>query len=509
MSDTDDATTPVRQRGGPGGEGPLVVVSNRLPVVVREGSDGRLDIEPGAGGLVTAMTPVLKERGGTWIGWPGLDDRDREEEVRALLPRVSEQAGYDLEPVFLTPRDLENFYYGFANQVLWPLFHDLQSLLNYDPRFWTGYERVNRKYARVVAESASEDAYVWIHDYHLMLAARELRELGYGGRVGFFLHTPFPSPDVFVNLPWRVEILRAMLQFDLVGLQVERDRRNFLACVERLLGEEVLDTGTGVSVVESREGSTRVAAFPISIDFGNFAERAASEDVEERMRRIRDDFSAEKLVLGVDRLDYTKGIPYRLNAFEKALEEDPDLHGRVTLIQIVVPSREGIAQYSDLKVEIEQQVGAINGRFAGAGWMPVHYLYRSVPQDELLASYRAADVGFVTPLKDGMNLVSKEYCASTVDEEGVLILSEFAGSAAQLQDGALLVNPYDVEGMAMALWRALRMDDGERAGRMRDMREGIRVHDIFWWVDRFFRAAGGEDVDPMVELPTERPLVVV
>lgn len=479
-----------------GGSRPLVVVSNRLPIEARRGEKGNLEVEAGAGGLVTAMAPVLRERGGRWIGWAGLVDGG-EEEVENVLSRVSRREGYELRPVLLTRPELDGFYFGFSNEVLWPLFHDLQGQLNYDPAYWEAYRAVNRKYARVVLREAPDDAYVWVHDYHLLLVAHELREAGFEGDVGFFLHTPFPSPDVFEKLPWRRPVLRALLRYDLMGVQTARDLWNFAACVDRLVEGVEVPVGGGVSRVRYEKREVRVGTFPISIDVDEFTGLARSPQVEERTLEIREDHPDRKLIMGVDRLDYTKGIPYRLRAFQRFLEHHPESHGKVSLVQLVVPSREEIPAYGELKEEIERLVGEINGQFTRASWVPVHYLHRSVGRPELVALYRAASAALVTPLKDGMNLVSKEYCACNVDGGGVLVLSEFAGSAMQLGESAVVVNPYDIEGMAEAIHRALTMEADERTRRMERMRERIRKEDIFWWVDRFSRAADGEAVEPI------------
>lgn len=472
----------------------LVVVSNRLPCKVRPAEDAdEWRVEPSSGGLVTAMSPVLRRHGGVWIGWPGVT-REAEAPLDRLLPPVGRELGFELRPVPLTGAERDNFYLGFSNEVVWPLFHDLQTLYNFDPAYWRTYRDVNRKYAEAIARHVEPDDYVWVHDYHLMMVAQELRDLGFEGRVGFFLHTPFPSPDIYMKLPWRFEILRGLLEYDLVGFQTLRDRRNFLHCVRRLLADvPVAGAGAVVSCcVGGRD--VRVGSFPISIDYDAFAEAGADPEVIGRCVELRKNLPDRQLILGVDRLDYTKGIPYRLEGFDKALERHPELHGRVTLIQLVVPSREVISEYGELKEDIERLVGRINGQYTRQGWVPIYYMYRSLERSELIALYRSADIALITPLKDGMNLVAKEFCAADVDEESVLVLSEFAGAADQLQDGALLVNPYDIEGLAEAIHRAFHMPQEERRGRMAALREKVREEDIFWWVELFLRAAVEEEI---------------
>ncbi len=338
----------------------------------------------------------------------------------------------------LDARDVRDFYQGFSNQVLWPLFHDLPSLCNFDPAYWRRYCEVNRKYARAVRRRAAPGDFVWVHDYHLINLGAELRALGTRARLAFFLHIPFPSPDVFMKLPWRAPLLDALLELRPRGLP------------DRARPAQLPRLRPGAWARGAREQDA--AFFPISIDYNAFMRRAAAGDVAAKARELHLLLPRRKLVLGIDRLDYTKGIALRLRAFQDLLVRHPDMRGRVSLIQVVVPSREDIPQYREMKTEIEQLVGRINGEFARPGlWVPVWYEYRSLSRLELLAYYRAADIALITPLKDGMNLVAKEYCACSIEEDCVLILSEFAGAAAQLAGGALLVNPYDVRAVAEAI----------------------------------------------------------
>jgi len=481
----------------------IVIASNRLPVALERREDGGWDVERGSGGLVTALTPVLERHEGVWVGWPGTVEADAGE-LAEPLGRVSDRAGFRMRPVELSVEERDNYYYGFSNEVLWPLLHDLLGKLRFDPDYWNAYVAVNRKFASVLAGVASPGDYVWVHDYHLMMAARHLREMGVKSRLGYYLHTPFPSLDILMKLPWRAEILEGLLQYDLLGFQTLRDRSNFLACV-RVFRPEARLAGRGpVTTCRVGDREVRVGAFPISIDFAEFVEAARSAEVEEQFELMATSLRERDIILGVDRLDYTKGIPHRLDAYRAALEKYPILRGNVSLVQVVVPSRERIQEYGDLRSEIERQVGEINGRFGRAGWVPVHYHYRSLDRPELVAYYRKARAALVTPLKDGMNLVSKEFCAASLDEEGVLILSEFAGSAAELQDGALLVNPFDVEGTADAIYRAFTMERGSRRTRMSGLREVVREHDVYRWLESYSRAATGERMD---ELPPLREYV--
>ncbi len=471
----------------------LVVVSNRLPFTFRQDSQGKWTAEPGGGGLVTALLPVLRDRGGVWIGWTGASGDAKE--LAGALAESGTNAGYSFAAVDLSAEDVHDFYLGFSNEIIWPLFHDLQSLCNFDPAYWRTYCQVNSKFAKVIQAHARADDFIWIHDYHLMNAAAELRRVGVRSRMGFFLHIPFPPPDLYLKLPWRESLLRALLEFDLVGFQTARDRRNFIECARMLVPDFEVE-GRG-NVVAARVGSreVRIGTFPISIDYKAFARSAEVPEVTERSAELHRLLPNRKLILGIDRLDYTKGIPLRLKAFQRLLERYPDLREKVSFMQVVVPSREDIPEYHRLRTEIEQIVGQINGSFVRpGGWVPVWYEYRSLSRNDLLAYYRAADIALITPLKDGMNLVAKEYCACSIEEDCVLILSEFAGAATQLARGALLVNPYDIDGVADAIRDAFHMSTADRRTRMRRMRASIREHDVFWWVDSFLRAAITKDL---------------
>ena len=477
----------------------LILVANRLPIVLRR-EEREWKLRPSSGGLVTALAPILRDRGGSWIGWMGTSGFP-EPEIDELLRKGSQRAGYDLRAVYLAPEEVEGHYYGFSNEIIWPLFHDLQSRCNFEPTYWKSYLEVNRRYSEVILKNATPSDYIWVHDYHLMNIARELRDMGIKSRIGFFLHIPFPAPDIYLKLPWRFEILRALLSYDLIGFQTMRDRRNYLQCI-RTLVEETSIQGRGQVVKVRYEGrEVRVGSFPISIDFDEFADLASMPEVADKARHIHERLPNRQIVLGVDRLDYTKGIPYRLEAFRNLLIRHPELRRKITLIQIVVPSREKIPEYNDLKREIERMVGEINGQFTRSDWVPIRYIYRTLERPNLLAYYRAAEIALITPLKDGMNLIAKEYCASNLEETGVLILSEFVGAAAQLQRGALLVNPYDIEGVADAIHRAFVMGGEERKSRMKKLRQSIRKQGISWWVDSFLRAAFSKDLQdfPVLE----------
>ncbi len=478
----------------------LVIVSNRLPIALSRREDGEWVIESGSGGLVTAMAPVLRHRGGVWIGWPGAVEEDGLQ-LDSLLHQAGRDSGYRLTPVLLTAEEKEKYYQGFSNEIVWPLFHDLTSHCVFDPSYWHVYCGVNRKFAHVLADTAGEGDFIWVHDYHLMTVAKELRQLRPSARIAFFLHIPFPPLDIFVRLPWRFQILQALLEYDLIGFQTLRDRRNFIQCVRTLVKHVTLVGKGQVVTVHVGKREVRIGTFPISIDFNEFAKLAATKEVAEKAWFLHEDLPQRQIILGVDRLDYTKGVPEKLNAFRNALRRYPELQQRVVLVQVLVPSRRDIPKYLDLKTEIERTVGEINGEFTQSGWVPIHYIFRTLDRIELCAYYRTAEIALVTPLKDGMNLVAKEYCASNLEQNGVLILSEFAGAAAQLQKGALLVNPHDTEGVADAIYEAWQMPRDARRVRMRKLRHSIRKYNIFWWVNSFLQAAIAKHLDnfPLVD----------
>ncbi len=475
-------------------ESSLVIVSNRLPIVLQKKPDDGWTIKPGSGGLVTALAPVLRNRGGTWIGWPGISGED-DLDLSALLKEQKRSFGYQLKAVNLTRREKENYYQGFANEVLWPLFHDFIAHCNFNPEYWEFYQQVNSKFAQVTLANISDDSFVWVHDYHLIGLASSLRSLGVENKLAFFLHIPFPSPDIFIRLPWRFEILNALLDYDLVGLQTIRDRRNFLQCIRRFV-QDVEITGSGqVMRINRNEKEIRVGVFPISIDFKEFDQLARTADVDERVASIRKNLSGRKIIFGIDRMDYSKGIPERLRAFRYALKHYPELCEKVTFVQIMVPSRREITRYANLKIEIERLVGEINGQYTRPGWVPVHYMFTSLKRADLVAYYRASDIALLTPLKDGMNLIAKEYCAGNVDENGVLILSEFAGATAQFQDHAILVNPHNIVETAAAIKEAYEMSMKKANEPIKKLRQNVKKFDIFWWVDSFLQAAIEKNLD--------------
>lgn len=452
-------------------EGRIVVVANRLPVSWQPDTEGW---ETSPGGLVSALTPILRDTSGSWVGWSGVTDQ-------AFDPFQHDDIS--LVPVHLDHEQYQGFYVGFCNGTLWPLYHDAVREPRFHRHWWRPYVEVNQLFAEAVAASGRPSDVVWVQDYQLQLLPQMIRNRGAAHRIGFYLHIPFPPVELFSKLPWRHQVLEGLLGADVLAFQSRSSRSNFSVSARRLLGAK----GTSRSLEwEGREIQLQVA--PIGIDAGAIRQLSTTDTVRRRVAAIRSELGDPTVViLGVDRLDYTKGIDHRIRSLRTLFESNPDLVGKVTFVQVAVPSREEVEEYKQIRRDIEALVGRVNGDFATLGRSPVHYLYRSLPHEELIAYYRLADVMLVTPLRDGMNLVAKEYVATRYDRTGVLVLSEFAGAAEQLTQ-AVIVNPYDLDGLADALRRAIDMDHGEQSRLMRGLRRSVSDHDVFWWADRCLNA---------------------
>ena len=454
----------------------LILVSNRLPVTLAYGPKG-LRVERSVGGVATGLRLQHEQSGGLWIGWPGPIEADPA--TRGELE--SRLAELGIVPVHLTEREVRRYYEGYANGVLWPLFHYLTGLVPVRARGWEDYVAANRHFARTVIEQYRPGDLIWVHDYQLMLVPGMIRRELPDARIGYFLHIPFPSSELFATLANREDLLEGVCGADLIGFHTASYRRHFESTLERLLGLAAEN-----EAVQYEGRHVRLGVFAMGVDARALSDRADQPDVAARAASLRAD-SPGKLLVGIDRLDYTKGIPRRLLAFETLLARRPEWHGRVRLLQVAVPSRTGLRSYRRFREEVDALVGHINGTFGTPHWVPVHYLYRSVPEAQLLAFYRAADVLLVTPVRDGMNLVAKEFVATRTDDDGVLVLSEFAGAAAELHE-ALLVNPYDLNATADAYHRALTMEPDERRERMRELRERVCDRDVQEWVASFLTA---------------------
>ena len=477
----------------------LVIVSNRLPITIESSSQVK-QARISTGGLVSALRPLLRRSGGCWIGAAEADHD------AGLVEQMAVAEGFEMAPIFLPQQLQSKFYNGFCNEILWPLFHDLQSRCNFEPSYWQSYVGANCRFASEVSHRARTNDFIWVHDYHLMLLGSFLKQNFDRRNVLYFHHIPFPPPDVFEKLPWRQRVLEALLDFGLVGFQSSRDQYNFVACVRRLVRNAVVKKTPALSIVRN-SNETVIGTFPIGIDFRDFSNVAVDPDVMSRAEAIRQEIGTSHVIVGVDRLDYTKGILERVKGFCTLLERYPGLQGRVSLVQIAVPSRQGVPPYADLKKQLEKTIASINARFGSQDWIPIHYLSRHLLRPEVVAYYRAADIALITPVRDGMNLVCKEFCASRVDETGVLILSEFAGAADQLRTGALLVNPYDAEGIAKALYEAIEMNQRNASRRMRRMRNVVRFEDVFRWCGRVFESLGGKKSPGRIDSGQKLPLI--
>ena len=468
----------------------LIVVSNRLPVALKQEGDS-WQATKSAGGLATAMDPVLKNAGGVWIGWSGAKEDSPE-----LRTQLREE--HDCIAVPLPADVAEKFYEGYSNQALWPLFHSFATRLSFDPDTWAAYAEANQRFCDAVVDQYREGDRIWVHDYHLMLLPRLLRERLPDAAVGFFLHIPFPASDIFSLLPRGDELLSGVLGADLAAFHTHTHLQHFRRSVRRLLGVE-----SAVDRVEVDARSVRLQALPIGIAPEEFLRHIDEPDTQEHRRALQDAYSDRKVIVAVDRLDYTKGLPERLRTYRRLLESEPELHGKVSLVQVAVPSRENIEDYQELTDEVNRLVGEINGKFGTAHWVPVVYMYRGIPRAELVALYDLADVAWVSPLRDGMNLVAKEFVACKADGDGVLVLSSFAGAAAEMGE-ALLVNPYDEERTAATVSRALHMEDDEKRERMRALHERVIRNNVFRWGERFLGALD-ESASARVQACTSGP----
>jgi trehalose 6-phosphate synthase/phosphatase len=460
----------------------ILIVSNRLPITTSV-AEGRVSFSHASGGLATGLRGCHERSNGLWIGWPGTTG-PLEEPERCELDRQLGARG--IIPVHLSPDEVHDYYEDFSNGVLWPLFHYLLDRLPLGPTAWSTYEAVNRRFAEATIASYRPGDLIWVHDYQLMLVPAMIREKITAAKIGFFLHIPFPAAEVFRILPWRRQLLSGLLGADLIGFHTFPYQQHFAAAVTDLLAAEPDEDGAWL---EDRR--VRFGVFPMGIDVESFQALATTDVAESAAAELRAQAGGRTIVLGVDRLDYTKGIPRRLLAFESLLRSDESLRDRVRLVQVAVPSREGVPSYQEYRREVEETIGRINGTYGTINSVPIHYLYQSVSSDQLVALYRAADVMLVTPLRDGMNLVAKEFVASRVDDDGVLILSEFAGAAEELQE-ALSVNAYDADAITDAIRCALRMAPGERRRRMRAMRGRVTSYDVHRWADDFVRALSAD-----------------
>ena len=459
----------------------LMLVSNRLPVTV-EKQKGRLHVSRSVGGLATGLDSLYRSRESLWIGWPGITkEKLNSETMQEIDQRLAKERCI---PVHLNRRDLLGYYYGFSNNTIWPLFHYFTHEAIYDEAFWKAYVRVNRHFCDAVLENARPDDTIWVHDYQLMLLPGMIRKELPNAEVGFFLHIPFPSYELFRLLPWRQEVLEGLVGADLIGFHTYDYVWHFLSSVRQLLGHEVV-----FSQIFTGRRCVRADIFPMGIDYERYAGAISEPAVQHEIEEIRQKVGDQRFVLSVDRLDYTKGILERLDAFDLFLENNPEYREHVTLILVAVPSRTGVETYQELKRQIDERIGNINGKYDAIGWIPVWYLYRSVPFNTLVALYNLADVALVTPVRDGMNLIAKEFIATKTDGKGVLVLSEMAGAAQELGE-AITVNPNSKEDVAGALKQALEMPEWEQIERNRRMQRRLRRYTVERWAHDFIDRLG-------------------
>jgi len=462
--------------------GNVLVVSNRIPVTLKKTDDGQYQYNMSSGGLVTALQGLKKTSTFQWFGWPGWEVP--EEDQAKVAKDLDER--FNASPVFLNDEVAELHYNGFSNSILWPLFHYHPGEINFDENAWAAYNEANRAFAAEILKHVKDGDVVWVHDYHLMLLPELLRdEIQKRGiknvKLGFFLHTPFPSSEIYRILPVRQEILTGVLSCDLIGFHTYDYARHFLSSVERILGVNTLPNG-----VEYNGRYVNVGAFPIGIDVDNFTEGLKKPDVIKRMTALKETFKDTKIIVGVDRLDYIKGVPQKLHAFEVFLNEHPEWIGKVVLVQLAVPSRGDVEEYQSLRATVNELVGRINGTFGTVEFVPIHFMHKSIPFDELISLYGVSDVCLVSSTRDGMNLVSYEYIACQEELKGSLILSEFTG-AAQSLNGALIVNPWNTDELSQAIYESLTLPEEKKAANHEKLFNYISKYTSAFWGENFVK----------------------
>lgn len=477
----------------------LILISNRLPITIKPQDDGKYAYSMSSGGLVTGLSGLSKTTNFQWYGWPGMEVP--ESDIDTIVQDLNEK--YSAHPVWIDGEMADRHYNGFSNSILWPLFHYHPGEITFDESAWEAYRQVNMLFAQAVAKDVQDGDLIWVHDYHLMLLPEMLRNMlgdKKNVKIGFFLHTPFPSSEIYRILPVREELLQGLLQCDLIGFHTYDYARHFLSSCSR-----ILETQTTPNGVEFRGKFVTVGAFPIGIDPEKFTEGLKKPKVQERIKQLRRKFDGVHLIVGVDRLDYIKGVPQKLHALEVFLTEHPDWRGKVVLVQVAVPSRQDVEEYQNLRAVVNELVGRINGKFGTVEFMPIHFLHQSVDPDELCALYAASDVCLVSSTRDGMNLVSYEYIATQRDNHGVMILSEFTG-AAQSLTSSLIVNPWNTEDMANAIHDAVTMSKDMRAANYRKLEKYVFKYTSAWWGQTFVKELlkvnpGGDEKDG----PNRRP----
>lgn len=483
----------------------FVVLSHREPYEEVKLADGGTVLRRKTNGVFTTLDAVMRQKQGTWIAWREHDEGEPMA-LRIRVPSDDHEDAYTVRRIPLDADEARRFYYDFTSTALWPVLFSMLDRARFTAEAWESYQRVNHAFADAACEEAAPGALVWINDFHLMLTPRLIRERRPDLRLALFLHTTFPPPDVFGILPWREQLLDGLLHLDLIGFHIPSYARNFADTVVRFLDAHVTNTvattliprGPAVSVpryptcVEYAGREVELGVFPVGVDVDYFAAEAQAENTRAAARDVRQQTGAATVILSAERLDYVKGVLERLECFERYLERHPERHGKVSFVQIAVPTRTGMEEFQLMRRQVEEAVGRINGRFGGFEWQPVLHMYGSLDRPELVGLYVAADIAWVTPLRDGLNLVAKEFIATQIGGTGVVILSEFAGAAAELR-GVVLTNPYSPDDMDRALEEAITMDEGERTGRMLMLRDRVLTWDVHRWSQAFLAAANPAD----------------
>ncbi len=458
----------------------IILVSNREPYIHEYANNDKIKVKKAFGGLVTALDPLMQENGGTWIGW-GSGSADFEvsnDEQKVKVPPNTEK--YTLKRIHLSEKEEALFYKGYANSVLWPLFHVFIEKMKTNKKSWKTYHKINQRFSDAILDEIDENTFIWIHDYHLALVPYFVKKNVPNAKIAYFWHIPWPPWEIFGSLPQRNEILTGLLHTDVLGFHTESYKKNFLRCCKRKPDAKLRN-----NFVHCNSQETKIIALPLGIDFSSFAGKGDDDEIQKEVNRLKEANNVDSIILGIDRLDYTKGILNRLKAFEYFLESNQEFHEKVVLIQIATPSRYEIDEYFNMKKNIDETVGRINAKFRTENWTPVKYFFKRIPQSLLLAYYQVSDIALLTPLRDGMNLIAKEYIAAR-QKEGMIILSEFAGASEQLNE-SIIVNPYDISSTAESLKTAITMPPEEKKNRFRELKTKVKKYNSSWWLNQFMQ----------------------
>ncbi len=481
----------------------IILVSALLPVSVKDIKKGEYEVSISPGGMITTLSQSIKDRKVKWFGWYGFKKHSRK--IEELVINTGRDKGLDLAPVSLTEDEVEKFFNMFSNGVIWPLFHGFVEYCRFEESYWNYYRKVNEKFAQKILASIKRDSTVWVHDYHFFLLPKYIKAKNQNAKVNFFLHIPFPSPELFLKLPWRKEIVEGMLNFDFIGFHTEVDKTNFTEVVKQIypVKERVYKNYVDIFINERK---VRVSAIPISIDFKKYEDTAKSKEVESLYRDLKEKYKNMFLILSIDRIDYTKGLVEKLNAYKRFLEKYPEYRKKVVMLVSTAPNVKKLPEYELLEKEFHHKIAEINGTIGTEEWRPVLFINKRLAFKELIAYYRASDVCFIASIKDGLNIVCKEFAASNIDHTGTILLSEFAGASTEIGKYVQLINPYDTESTADAIKTALEQNKKEKEKNMKNLRKHIEEFNIFWWVDAYFKLSEGKKLDKFPELSNYYPL---